>query len=143
MPDPRPAAQLRGQQFRRPWDNFLQSFALFAKVMRMPSPPKDFFVVLVTAPSVKVARLISRAALESRLVACANIVAKIESHYWWKGSIQKENEVLILFKTTNARLVQLEKSVLEKHPYETPEFVVLPIRRGNKRYLAWLSGSVR
>ena len=39
-----------------------------------------FAVVLVTAPDMKTARKLSAAALKARLVACANIIPKIESH---------------------------------------------------------------
>jgi periplasmic divalent cation tolerance protein len=93
---------------------------------------------LVTAPNLATARRLARAALEARLVACANLVPRLESHYWWQGKIQKSSEILVLFKTTGARLAALERLILDKHPYETPEFVVLPITHGNKRYLDWL-----
>ncbi len=97
----------------------------------------------MTAPDFRSARQIAKAALEDRLVACANLVRGIESHYWWQGKVQSSAEVLILFKTTKAKLKALEKLILEKHPYDTPEFIVLPITSGNKRYLGWLSASVR
>ena len=100
--------------------------------------PARFAVVLVTVPNLATARRLARAALEARLVACANLVPRLESHYWWQGKIQKSAEILVLFKTTGVRLAALERLVLDKHPYETPEFVVLPITHGNKRYLDWL-----
>ena len=103
----------------------------------------NFFVILVTAPSVKVARKLARGAVEKRLVACANIVPKIESHYRWHGKIESSAEVLIVFKTTQPKVRALEKFVLENHPYDTPEFVALPLASGTNRYLDWLAASVR
>jgi periplasmic divalent cation tolerance protein len=97
-----------------------------------------FLIVLVTAPDLKTARKLARAALKSRFVACANIVPKVESHYWWKGKIESGNEVLVIFKTTSARLAALEELVLELHSYDTPEFVALSLSSGNRRYLDWL-----
>ena len=102
-----------------------------------------FAVVLVTAPDMKVARKLARAALEARLVACANLVPKIESHYWWRGKIERGKETLLLLKTTRARLVDLEKLILAWHPYNTPEFIVLTLDAGNQRYLAWLNRNCR
>jgi periplasmic divalent cation tolerance protein len=100
-------------------------------------------VVLVTAPDVKVARELAQGALREKLVACANIVSKVESHYWWQGKVESSAEVLVIFKTTKSKLIAFEKFILANHPYDTPEFVVLPIVSGSKRYLDWLSTSVK
>ena len=99
-------------------------------------------LVLVTAPNPDTSRALARAALEAHLVACANLIPKIESHYWWLGKLDTGAEVLIIFKTTKAKLKALEKLIIANHPYDTPEFLVLPIIAGNKRYLDWVSGSV-
>lgn len=103
---------------------------------------KPFAVVLVTAPDVKVARRLAQGALRAKLVACANLVPKIESHYWWQGRLESGTEVLMLFKTTKDRLVALEKFMIARHPYDTPEFVVLPLTSGSRRYLDWIAASV-
>ena len=102
-----------------------------------------FVVALVTAPDLKVARKLAKACLEARAAACVNIIRGVESHYWWQGKVERGNELLLLIKTTAARLNALEKCVLANHPYDTPEFVVLPISSGNRRYLEWISGSVK
>jgi periplasmic divalent cation tolerance protein len=101
-----------------------------------------FAVALVTAPDIKVARKLAGAALAARLVACVNLMPRIESHYWWQGKLECSTEVLLVMKTTTTRLAALEELVVAKHPYDTPEFIVLPINRGNKRYLTWLENSV-
>ena len=104
---------------------------------------RKFALALVTAPDLKTARALAHSALERRLAACANIIPKIESHYWWKGKMEASAEVLILFKTTAVKLAGLEKLILIKHPYDTPEFVVLALSKGNPRYLDWLTRSVQ
>ena len=103
---------------------------------------KSHCVVLVTSPDSKTARIVAHAALEARLVACANLIPQIESHYWWQGQLESSAEVLILFKTTRAKLLALEKLVLARHPYDTPEFIVVSITSGNPRYLDWITASV-
>jgi len=104
-------------------------------------PAKTFAVVLVTVPNMKTARALARAALRARLIACANLIPKIESHYRWQGKIESSAEVLLVLKTQKSKLAALEKLVLAKHPYETPEFIVLPLSAGNKKYLSWLAVS--
>ncbi len=103
---------------------------------------REFAVVLVTAPDLRTARMLAKAALESRLIACANLISKVESHYWWQGKIEHGAEVLLVLKTAATRLAALEKLIVAKHPYDTPEFVVLSLDRGNRRYLDWLNKSV-
>jgi len=108
------------------------------KIGQMKSAAK-FAVVLVTAPNLKIARALARAALQARLIACANLIPKIESHYWWQGKIEFGAEVLLVLKTQKSKLAALEKLVLARHPYDTPEFIVLPLSAGNKKYLEWLA----
>ena len=103
----------------------------------------QFHIVLVTAPTRKIARQLAKRALQARLVACANLISGIESHYWWKSRVESGAEVLIIFKTIKKHIRKLEKLVLKNHPYDTPEFVVLPLTGGNERYLDWLAKSVR
>jgi periplasmic divalent cation tolerance protein len=102
-----------------------------------------FAVVLVTAPDLKTARALTKAALKARLIACANLIPKIESHYWWQGKVESSAEVLVIMKTTRIKLSALEKLVLSRHPYVTPEFIVLPLSAGNGNYLDWLATNCR
>jgi periplasmic divalent cation tolerance protein len=99
----------------------------------------QFHIVLVTAPNRKVARQLAKSALQARVAACANLISGLESHYWWQGRVESAAEVLIIFKTMTKHLRKLEKLVLVNHPYDTPEFVVLPLTSGNERYLDWLA----
>jgi periplasmic divalent cation tolerance protein len=101
-----------------------------------------FSVVFVTAPDLKIARKLSQSALKARLIACANLVPKVESHYWWRGKLEQSAEVLLIMKTVGTKLPALERLILQDHPYDTPELIVLPLKQGNDRYLDWLAKSV-
>ena len=100
-------------------------------------------VVLVTAPDLRVARKIAKAVVKARMAACVNIVPRIESHYWWNEKLESGAEVLMIIKTTRAKLAALESCVIANHPYDTPEVIVLRLESGNQRYLAWLRASLR
>ena len=100
-----------------------------------------FAIVLVTAPNVKSARRLAQLGLKARLVACANIVPGLKSHYWWQNRIETSTETLLLLKTRRTNLARLEKLILEEHPYDTPEFLVVGINKGNGRYLHWLGAN--
>jgi len=101
-----------------------------------------YVVVLVTAPDMKVARRLARIALRARLVACANLVPRVESHYWWQGKIESSRETFLVLKTRRERLKQLERALMAAHPYDTPEFIAMSVAGGSPRYLAWVSDSV-
>jgi len=98
----------------------------------------SFAVVLVTVPDLKTARALAKVVLCDHLAACVNIVPGIESHYWWQGKLERGAELLLVLKTVKSRLAALEEAILAHHPYDTPEFVVLPLVAGNLRYLDWL-----
>ncbi len=99
-------------------------------------------VVWVTVPNRVTARRLARAVLAARAAACVNIVPGVESHYWWKGKLEKAGELLLVMKTARNQLEDLEKLVRAGHPYDTPEFVVLPLDGGNERYLDWIDASL-
>jgi periplasmic divalent cation tolerance protein len=77
------------------------------------------------------------------LIACANLVPKIESHFRWQGRIESGAEVLLVLKTGRRQLAALERFILAEHPYDTPEFLWLPLGGGAVRYLDWLGHSLR
>jgi periplasmic divalent cation tolerance protein len=98
----------------------------------------NFRIALVTAPDLKTARRLARAALDAGLIACANLLPRVESHYRWHGKIERASEVLLILKTTMKCLTKLEKLIIKNHPYDTPEFIVIDLHGGNRRYLDWL-----
>lgn len=102
-----------------------------------------FCVVLVTVGKSSEAKKIGRKLVEEKLVACANVIPKISSTYWWKGKIEESSESLLILKTTQNNLEELTNRVRELHSYEVPEILALPIEEGSKEYLEWLEDNVR
>jgi periplasmic divalent cation tolerance protein len=101
-----------------------------------------FRVVLMTCATLEEARKIARAVVEKRLAACVNIVTHaVESFYAWEGKLENSSEYLLMMKTTEERVEELQKEVLNLHSYDTPEFIVLPIVTGSEEYLKWLADS--
>lgn len=104
---------------------------------------ENYRLVFVTCANHMQAKLIARSVVEKRLAACVNILrSPIESHYRWKGKVEKARELLLLIKTTATRLGALEREVKRLHSYDVPEFIALPIAAGSNAYLAWLDESV-
>ena len=92
----------------------------------------------MTASSIEEADLISNSLLEKKLIACSNIINDMKSTFWWNGNIQKENEVLIIAKSTKALLDNIIVEVKSIHSYDVPEILAIPILGGNPDYLDWI-----
>ena len=99
----------------------------------------EFRIVLVTCGSTVEARKIAKAVVKKKLAACVNIVAgAVESIYWWKGKVEKGRERLLVIKTEKAKLKGLEDEVRRMHSYDVPEFLVVGVEGGSKKYLGWM-----
>ena|SRR5690554_1373987 len=92
----------------------------------------------ITCPNAEDARRIGRALVLERLVACVNILPHMESFYWWNGTIQNDQETVLIAKLPASAQESLLNRVLELHSYETPCVLFVPITGGNPEYLAWL-----
>lgn len=100
---------------------------------------KQACLILTTVAKKCDAERISRLLVLERLAACAQQVGPIISHYVWKTKLCRDREFLLLIKTKRRLVGKLEKRLHEIHPYEVPEFVVVPFVAGSKGYLGWLS----
>jgi periplasmic divalent cation tolerance protein len=82
---------------------------------------------------------LGRASVEARLAACAQVAGPIASTYWWEGGIERAEEWLVLLKTPAVRYQELAAFLAERHSYDEPEIVALPIATGAPGYLSWIS----
>jgi periplasmic divalent cation tolerance protein len=97
---------------------------------------------LCTVPDQDTATRIAEALVEQRLAACVNIIPAVQSVYRWQGAIERDEEVLLIFKTSDHVWQQLEDAVLALHPYELPEIIAVPIHTGQADYLKWIDSSL-
>ena len=104
------------------------------------SPPvsREMMVVFCTFPDVEKAREVAGRMIEQGLAACVNLLPGVESIYKWEGEIQRDAEVLVIFKVASARFSELERAILAKHPYDSPEIVGITADKVEKNYLDWV-----
>lgn len=101
----------------------------------------EYVIALTTLPADADAGEFGRTLVDERLAACVNLMPVMESVYRWEGRIEFEAERQIAIKTSRDRVIALWDRVRELHPYEVPEFVVIPIVDGNDAYLRWIGES--
>jgi periplasmic divalent cation tolerance protein len=101
----------------------------------------DVLIAFSTAPDADSATAIARALVDEGLSACVQRVPGMASTYRWQGAVHEDAEVLLLIKTTRARLPAIEARLLELHPYELPELIAVEAAAGSNAYLDWVRAS--
>lgn len=99
---------------------------------------KNHILVLSTVPDEKTGQKIASELLEKRLAACVTISAPVCSIYRWKNKIAQDKEFMLFIKTGSENYTDLEKKIIELHPYDVPEVVAIPLMKGYSKYLEWI-----
>jgi periplasmic divalent cation tolerance protein len=103
----------------------------------------DSVVILITAPTKDEGQKIAQLLLERRKAACVNIVPGVDSLFWWQGTLDSAQEVLLIVKTRAELTKQVVELVKQVHSYTTPEVIALPIVTGSEDYLSWIHEETR
>jgi periplasmic divalent cation tolerance protein len=103
----------------------------------------DYVIVMTTMPADADSATFAHTLVEARLAACVNVLPAMESVYRWEGQVDQERERQLIIKTSRSRLAALWERVRELHPYDVPEFLVVPVVDGNEAYLRWVGESTR
>jgi periplasmic divalent cation tolerance protein len=98
--------------------------------------------VTTTCPDRESAERLARAALAEHVTACANIIDGVRSLYRWEGEITEDDEVMVIFKTSDAARAALVAFLEAEHPYDVP---VITWERLDTTAdaAAWLAGETR
>jgi periplasmic divalent cation tolerance protein len=104
--------------------------------------PDQPVVVLTTWPDQVDPVAFVRALVEERLIACGNVLPAMRSIYRWEGAVHDDAEQQLILKTTTAQVPSLLARTSELHPYDVPEFLVIPVVAASTAYLGWLREAV-
>jgi len=96
-------------------------------------------IILITTSSFHEAERLAKTLVERRFVACGNIVREVHSIFWWKDSLETEQEALLILKSKMSLFSEIVAAVQSLHSYDVPEIIALPIIAGSEAYLDWLT----
>ncbi len=96
-------------------------------------------LVIANCPDEETANAVALAAVEAGLAACVNILPRVQSVYRWQGAVESATEIPLLLKSTATNYAALETLIRERHPYDVPEIIALPVERGLPAYLNWVA----
>lgn len=109
----------------------------------MTGSTAEYLQVQTTTDSRPEAMELARVAVESRLAACAQVAGPMTTTYWWDDGIERAEEWLIMLKLPVDRYDELAALLTERHSYDEPEIVAVPILRGSPSYLNWITQETR
>ena len=98
-----------------------------------------YLQVQTTTDSRAEAMELARAAVEARLAGSGQVAGPIASTYWWNDELERAEEWLVFFKLPADRYAGLAEFLTERHSYDEPEIIAVPIVAGAPGYLQWLS----
>jgi len=67
----------------------------------------------------------------------------VGSVYRWQGAVARADEILVILKTTEARVASVVARIRELHTYDVPEILFLPVSAGYEAYIQWVRDSVK
>ena len=98
---------------------------------------QEMYIVLTTEANKKNALKLAKLLLKDKLIPCVSF-ENIESHFWWKGSINKSKEVQLIIKCKKENVNNICDKISQWHSYEVPEIIYFCVS-ANKDYHNWLN----
>ena len=93
--------------------------------------------ITVSGGSAAEATAIVREVVQRRLAA-AGQCWPIQSTYWWEDELVNREEIVVLFKTLEARVDEIIEVIGSLHSYEVPSIFVVPVQRLGPGTADWL-----
>lgn len=98
----------------------------------------EFIVIYCTVPNKQEGKEIAKDLVANKLVACVNIIDKVESVFSWDGKLCEEKEALLIIKTKKELFEKIKLAIQKLHSYTVPEIIATPIIEADETYLKWI-----
>lgn len=95
-------------------------------------------LVSTTAGSRDAAAGLLRSVVRAKLAASGQVFGPAMSAFWHEGEYGEGEEWQVFFKTTADRFPELQKHIVERHPWQNPEVTAVEITAGSLPYVEWV-----
>ena len=99
-------------------------------------------LLFLTCANKKEADLISQSLFKKRLIVCVKKLP-VSSSFFWKGSINKANEVLLIMESVESNFKAIEQEVRKLHSYETFALFALPVSKVSSGAVKWMKDGLK
>ncbi len=97
-----------------------------------------FRIVLVTTSGLEEAERLANLLVGAGLAPCVNIIPSIISVYQWKNKLNRDEEALMIIKTSESSFDEIREIIEKNHSYDVPEIISLEISQLSATYAAYL-----
>ena len=97
----------------------------------------EIYFVFTTEADQKKAYKLADLLLKHKLVPCVTF-KNIESHFWWKGNLNRSKEVQLIIKCKEKNIKLVCSKISEWHSYEVPEIIYFRVST-SKNYYHWVN----
>ena len=102
-----------------------------------------YLQVQTTTDSRAEAMDLARAAVEARIAGSGQVAGPIASTYWWNDELERCEEWFVFFNLPADRYEALADFLTQRHSYDEPQIIAVPIVVGAPGFLQWLSEETR
>jgi periplasmic divalent cation tolerance protein len=101
-------------------------------------PKAEVALIYAVFPTAGEGHDVCRKLLEERLIACANRLPMVISHFRWEGEIEAKEEHPVIFKTSPAKAEAAMARIAALHRYEVPAVVQLLVGPALPAFADWV-----
>lgn len=100
----------------------------------------NFIFVYATFPTEDEAEKVGMHLLEKKMIACF-VFHSVKNACWWKGKIEKRDEIVLIGKTTEDKFEEIKKEIEKLHSYEIPYIVKIRLDEVNEKFGEWFTNT--
>lgn len=100
-------------------------------------------LLFLTCANKTEAEKIAKTLLDKKLIICAKITDRINSHFLWKGITENAEETLLMMDSHESKFDDIEKTVKELHSYELFNLTALNITQMSRGVKNWLEEDLK
>tara|TARA_B100000959_G_scaffold280059_1_gene341242 strand:- start:694 stop:1116 length:423 start_codon:yes stop_codon:yes gene_type:complete len=86
---------------------------------------------------------LARGIVDNHLAACVQVDGPISSIYRWEGIVETSEEWRIAVKFPKDRANEIERWLIENHPYDEPQWLAVAAEEAASTYVAWVKDATR
>ncbi len=103
----------------------------------------DILIGWTTTQNREDAIRLARGIVDNHLAACVQVDGPISSIYRWEGIVETSEEWRIAVKFPKDRANEIERWLIENHPYDEPQWLAVAAEEAASTYVAWVKDATR